>query len=270
MKIAAVVILYNPAKDVLKNILSYSNSVDYVICVDNSQTSAFSSYCQDYIYIPLFDNKGIAVALNVGVKYAEKLGCDWVLTMDQDSYFANDIVGIYKQYILKGNTFVKMYCPTYIYSRSKNKVLHDQYIKFAMQSAALIDISCFSEIGYFIEKLFIDVVDYEFCLRLLKSNAKVLQVSSAKLIHSPAHTKCISFLGFKLEYGCDSYVRYYYQARNLLYVFKLYHEPYLLFVLFVKFIKIIFLFDNKFNYLRFFKAGIRDAFANNLGKCRIV
>lgn len=270
MKVAAVVILYNPTQEVLNNISTYRNSVDYVICVDNSQTTTFSSYCKDYIYIPLFGNKGIAVALNIGIKYAEKLGCEWVLTMDQDSYFANDIVGIYKQYILKGNTKVKMYCPTYIYSRSKNTVLNDRYIKYAMQSAALIDISCFRQVGYFVEKLFIDVVDYEFCLRLIKNKAKILQVSSAKLIHSPAHTKSVSLFGFKLEYGCDSYVRYYYQARNLLYVFKIYHEPYLLFILFVKFFKIIFLFDKKLNYLRFFKAGIKDGFANNLGKCRIV
>jgi len=36
-KIAAVVVLYNPDKNILKNIDSYINSVDKVYVIDNSE-----------------------------------------------------------------------------------------------------------------------------------------------------------------------------------------------------------------------------------------
>ena len=47
MKIAAVVILYNPTSDVLTNIETYKNYVDYVICVDNTNNDDFKTYCSD-------------------------------------------------------------------------------------------------------------------------------------------------------------------------------------------------------------------------------
>ncbi len=31
------------------------------------------------------ENLGIATALNIGIKYAEKSNCKWILTMDNDS-----------------------------------------------------------------------------------------------------------------------------------------------------------------------------------------
>ena len=269
MKIAAVVILYNPTSDVLTNIETYKNYVDYVICVDNTNNDNFKTYCSDYTYIPLYENKGIATALNIGVKKAEFYACDSVLTMDQDSSFANNIIGIYRTYLKSLSKDVKMLVPSYIFSRAKN-VEKDQFITFAMQSAALIEISVFHEIGYFEEKLFIDVVDYEFCLRLISRKYRILQIAKAKLNHSPAHTKDFSVFGFKFAYGYDSCVRYYYQARNLLYVGCLYRQPYLFFFLIYKFLKIVFLFENKFQYLKFFLRGIFDVFRNKFGKCDLV
>lgn len=45
------------------------------------------SYMKKIQYIPLYDNKGLAVALNVGCRKAAQLDYEYVLTMDQDSYF---------------------------------------------------------------------------------------------------------------------------------------------------------------------------------------
>lgn len=270
MKIAAVVVLYNPTFEVITNIETYKKDVDYVICVDNTDNNDFESYCSDITYIPLYDNKGIAVALNIGVKKAESYGCDWVLTMDQDSSFANNIIEIYRTYLPKMPHDVKMLVPSYVFSRARQLPKKDCYIKFAMQSAAMIDISIFQEVGYFMEKLFIDVVDYEFCLRLIKRDFKILQIAKAKLNHSPANTKIISVFGFKIAYGYDSCIRYYYQARNLLYIGCKYRQLYLFFILFYKLAKILFLFENKIKYLKFFSMGVFDVYRNKFGKCNLV
>ena len=121
-----------------------------------------------------------------------------------------------------------------------------------------------------LRKNFIDVVDYEFCLRLIQCNFKILQVCMAKLNHSPAHTKILSFGRIKFAYGYDSCIRYYYQARNLLAIGLKYKEPYLFFILLYKLSKILFLFGNKSKYLKYFSRGLVDAFRNKFGKCDIV
>ena len=71
MKVAAVVVLYNPDENVKKNIKSYINSVDVVYAVDNSSQDNSENFSDDKIvYLSNGDNMGIAYALNVGAKKA--------------------------------------------------------------------------------------------------------------------------------------------------------------------------------------------------------
>lgn len=90
MKLAAVVIWYNPLKvdDCIGKILSYAKYVRVYI-VDNSpcDNSSLASQIPDSVYIPNLRNLGIAAAQNTGCKKALEDGYDWVMTMDQDSYF---------------------------------------------------------------------------------------------------------------------------------------------------------------------------------------
>ena len=87
--IAAVVILYCPAEDVLDNVDSYRGQVDTVIAVDNTDApdrrfvERLESRGVDYV--SLGGNKGIAAALNEGCRRAREHDFDWVLTLDQDS-----------------------------------------------------------------------------------------------------------------------------------------------------------------------------------------
>lgn len=106
-KIAAIVILYNPCVDVVNNIKTYINYVDLIILVDNTEEKEFSEYASCYIidtlskimagkvkYIPLNKNYGIAKALNIGIKEAAKEKITYVITMDQDSKFKNNIISV--------------------------------------------------------------------------------------------------------------------------------------------------------------------------------
>ena len=74
--------------------------VSHIIVVDNSEDTMCKQHllalCKEkrYKYIDMFGNKGIALALNIGIHNIISTGdCDWVLTMDQDSCFQTDITG---------------------------------------------------------------------------------------------------------------------------------------------------------------------------------
>ena len=96
MKIGAVVVLYNFNENHLKKIETYDKFVDEVVLVDNSDNREFyeksKTQINKYTYINMNENVGIAKALNEGITYLYNKGYDWVLTMDQDSAFQNNII----------------------------------------------------------------------------------------------------------------------------------------------------------------------------------
>lgn len=102
--VAAIVVTYYPDKDVIQNIRTYCDKVNKCYVIDNSeeQTEKFKKKLESVNnceYISLKENKGIAKALNVGMKRAVADGYQWILTMDQDSRFENNIIEIFLEYI---------------------------------------------------------------------------------------------------------------------------------------------------------------------------
>lgn len=93
MKLAGVVVLYQPSNEVIKNIHTYLPYLDRLYVVDNSSENHSNIYKDKKIqYIFNGKNLGIAAALNIGAKEAIKYGFEWLLTMDQDSSFGeNDV-----------------------------------------------------------------------------------------------------------------------------------------------------------------------------------
>src|SRR3954467_15747776 len=92
MKIGAVVILYNPGEEVVDNIQSYLPYVEKVYVIDNSEKQREELVSKilslpNVTYLSDGENKGIAVRLNHASIMAIAEGFEWLLTMDQDSYF---------------------------------------------------------------------------------------------------------------------------------------------------------------------------------------
>lgn len=95
MKLAGVVVWYNPSKKDIKNIDSYIKAVDKLYIVDNSENGSNESkipkFKESRVYIPK-ENLGIAKALNIACYKAIKEKYKFILTMDQDSCFkSNDV-----------------------------------------------------------------------------------------------------------------------------------------------------------------------------------
>lgn len=268
-KVCSVTVLYNFNEENINNLKTYEEYVDKVIVVDNSISSEYYkkyfSQLSNYYYISMDGNKGIAEALNVGIEYAINNEYDWVLTMDQDSKFTNNLIDEYFKNI-RNDVFI--YSPNYLIDRRKEKKYKkdNQIIYWTMTSGNLLNISLYKKIGKFKENFFIDGVDYEYCLRGKKMEYKILQCNNALLRHNPGITKEKKFLWWQYKYGYMSPLRMYYQIRNLSWIAHEYNCNKARLIIFAKLLKIILLFDDKKEFFCKFKQGKKDFKNNNFGK----
>ena len=81
--------------------------------------------------------------------------------------------------------------------------------------------------GCYREDLFIDYVDYEFCLRLASRGWRIACCESAVLYHDPGNAKQLSILGIrKVTVSNYSPLRKYYLMRNGIWTIRKYRSVY--------------------------------------------
>ena len=229
--ICATVILYNPDLHVIDNILSYSKQVDKIILIDNSEVKndlliqKLKSLISSLEYVFNGDNLGIATALNIACKMAIQAHYEWILTMDQDSIFCD-----FELYLKCFKTNV--HSKTAVVS--PNSELDCNYTNtnctaiqknMTITSGSLINLNIFNKIGRFEDKLFIDEVDFEYCLKAKKNGYEVLFLENIPLKHNLGEiNKNISTKNkIKTQHN---YIRRYYITRNHFYVSKLYGKEF--------------------------------------------
>lgn len=247
MKLCAVVIWYNPDEKCVKNISSYLNFCSRVYVVDNSvvNNAGLLNGVDKIDYISLGDNKGIAYAQNIGCDKALSEGFSWCMTMDQDSFWKKEELEKYLSIVEKyvDTKTVYSFGPNHdtpkvrcYYQEFKNwvkKIInYHQNLPVAQQleventdiliaSGNIISLPKWKEAGCFDEKLFIDEVDHEFCLRLgAKFGNCILKINTVYLNHMLGDPKDTLFTRIDFHSG----VRLYYCVRNCLYVCKQYPE----------------------------------------------
>ena len=234
MKTAAVVVLYNPDNEVQENIKSYIDSVDVVYAVDNSLDDNSQKFSDEKIvYISNGDNLGIAYALNVGAKKAVEDGYEWLLTMDQDSRFDKDGVNQMKQFLLdsknggNGYDFEKIGLITPFHRTRFNE--HEQIHEIdspavVMTSGNIISLKAYENIGGFKDWMFIDAVDFEYCLNLRDHGYDILRLPHIELKHNLGNV-VFKTIGKRQMYSLNhSAMRRYYIVRNRHFFYDMYHE----------------------------------------------
>ncbi|MGN0240130.1 MAG: glycosyltransferase [Candidatus Weimeria sp.] len=267
VKIGAVVVLYNP-DEVTAGIIKRYPRLDSIVLIDNSSkdNSGLFKELDEAEYIPLINNTGIAAAMNKGIRLLVNKGIDYVITMDQDSQLTESIVSIYREYLTSHKEILAL-TPQYLTDRSvPEDIKGTEKVTFSLQSGTLFDKRIFDEIGFFDDKLFIEVVDLEFFLRMKTHDIPLIRCNEAVLQHHPAITHEKRIGRKTIRYGVASPLRYYYGARNLYYVFHKYHSKEMLKGLLTRYAKVLLLFDDKKNYLKAMNEGIRDARNNVFGK----
>jgi len=273
--LAGCVILYNPKVFVFKNIESYLDHLDILYVIDNSEiidvqfANTLKSVSSKIVYVPQSKNVGIASALNIAARLAINSKYNWLLTMDQDSYFYDgeffDIWLIDIGNDGKIGLLAASYTDEYdrwqrVYSNNFNE------IHFAVTSGNIINLEAWSFTNGFEDKLFIDEVDHDYCLKLRKYKYKILTSKKILMGHmiGEFHETESKAIGEKKKLILHNPSRYYYMSRNVLYVCKRYFFTDVKFVLsrfyyLIKMLgKMILIYPEKLTYLKFFLRGVRD------------
>lgn len=286
-KVAACVVLYNPEDTIVENLHSYAHKVSYVILVDNSTTdnlaliNKIKNNLKNIIYIKNNDNLGIATALNIGCEEAIKYDMTWVLTMDQDSKFINIDEYLKCLYNLSSIENIALLAPNHMWLPEnhiqKGSTCEHQEKFLVITSGNLLNLSLFNNIGQFEEKLFIDMVDHDYCIRAQKLKYKIYYYPNIILQHSlgslfQRKNLITRKVRNKIEHSPQ---RIYYITRNSLYIWQQYHnifpkEFHLLKTLNILFIheitKIILYEDQKWQKIKAKFLGLKDFFFNNYGQ----
>ena len=165
--------------------------------------------------------------------------------------------------------------PVHVLEHSINKPVQIQKVSETldvMTSGNLLNLHIYQKIGEFINELFIDAVDQEYCLRLRHNRYKILLCEFALLEHCLGDLREFK-LGFKsIRYSNHSPIRRYYITRNRLYLLQKYFWEFPLFgfkiikwIIF-EWIKIIVLEKDKIAKNKATLEGIRDFFRGKYGK----
>ena len=230
-KVAAVVVLYHPdAGQVSALVASLQGQVGPIYLVDNSvpPVTALGELLQrmeQVRYLPNHANLGIAAALNCGAHQALQDGCDLLLTMDQDSNPAADMVA--QMLAVRGEPAhqpLGMLAPFQItpaQQPSAGLPLLTQ-VMTPMTSGCLLELDAYRSVGPFRGDFFIDFVDNEYCLRLRRAGFGVIRVNRALLRHQVGELRTYGpFVA--TNHGP---LRRYYKSRNRLYVFVEYFSSF--------------------------------------------
>lgn len=230
MKLAGVVVLYNPDQKVINNINSYIDELDALYLVDNSSADNSTLFMNEKIeYIPLQKNTGIAHALNVGAKKAIDHNFHYLLTMDQDSMFEKDALKNMKSIIDADDekNQVGIYSPfhkTAISEPVPEELFTSPLV--VMTSGNIINLDIYKCVEGFKEWMFIDCVDFEYGLNVRKHGYTIKQINTVFLDHELGDYEIKHVFNKKIFCDNHSALRRYYIVRNSFYLYDMYHNDY--------------------------------------------
>ena len=238
--IAAGIVFYNPddVKRLNDSLRSILNQFSKVYIFDNSTKQVeFPSFGPNVTYITEHKNLGIAYALNRMMERAEQDGYQWLVTMDQDSILPEEMIEAYEDHIHDAD--VAIICPQVIDKRRAYMTVKiepaEEFVDECITSGSCTSIEAWKKLGKFDEWLFVDLVDNEFCKRVIVSGYKILQLNSLVLnqefgkiipksektvrfwmkVAKLLHNKNLAKFSYKKSV---SPARVYYTNRNIIYV----------------------------------------------------
>lgn len=231
-KIAKVVVLYIPQQSLQERVASYSAGRGTLYVFDNSPVESKTFVLKllqlkNVQYLTLGRNVGIAKALNVVAKNAYLQGYKYLLTMDQDSYFT--VPNLDQMISLAmSDSRIGIVSPVHIVKNDLPEKVHgdSEELLTTMTSGNLLNLEVWNNLGGFDEKLFIDYVDHEYCLRMKKYSYKVVRANQVILEHQVGELLPRKFLFWTVRPTNHSPFRLFYQTRNRFYLKRLYGDSF--------------------------------------------
>ncbi|MDY6838804.1 MAG: glycosyltransferase [Thermodesulfobacteriota bacterium] len=227
--VAASVILYNPTGTVRENVLSYINDVHRLYVLDNSREvntdllTYFDPRKVEYIYNGC--NVGVARALNVAIGRAITDGYQYLFTFDQDSHASASMIRNMIEFIEKTDCskigVISAFHNNKGYKKPDQVKLVNERLCIAT-SGNILNLRVAEMAGGFDEKLFIDYVDIEYCLRINSLGYRVIELNNAVLEHNLGQLEEKKLFGKKIAVTHHSAERLYFRTRNRLHVSRRY------------------------------------------------
>lgn len=233
MAFATGIVLYNPdVKRLDDNVNSIIGQCDKVYMFDNGSRNkedieaALQTYGDVAIEYKRIDyNAGIAYALNRLCEMAEDDSYEWLITLDQDSVCPSNMVEEYNRYV--NNSDVGMLCPSVV-DRNKTTIVDEGLTPFevtqCITSGSALKLSAWSLVGGFDEWMFIDLVDFDICHRIINAGYRILRIPAVRLCHEYGRITERRFLFWQVSVKNHPAFRKYYMARNTIYLPKKEHN----------------------------------------------
>jgi rhamnosyltransferase len=224
-------VTYHPDPDLFSRVEKVAQQVAQMVIVDNGSSGSCIQQIRtvaDKFAIHLIlnaSNEGLARALNAGAQWAASQGYRWVLTLDQDTAVAPNMIDSLAEAFRR--------CPfserlAVIGSNYRDKVtgrvLSDDVIgsngfpgaemRTVLTSGSLVSVDAFQVIGGFRDEFFIDNVDHEYCLRARAHGFHVVMTSKPVMEHGIGCLREHRLLWKRVGTSNHPPVRQYFMARN--------------------------------------------------------
>lgn len=268
MNFAVIIVLYYPDSRLDESIKTLTNIdlVEKIYLIDNTPNFKYnlkSSYKIKYTF--LNTNTGIGNAQNIGMEFAKNDGFDWVMTLDQDTIVTKELFIKYKLFLKNVSSNVALINSDYYdincncLKYNNNKVIE---VNEVISSGSLLNVSIFFKVGMMKKEYIIDLVDNEFCYRLIKNGYKICVLPNKGFEHRLGNIKKCSFMGREIHIYNQSPIRTFYRTRNSVWFSKQYKEKRrdITISLIKDFFKILFENDKICKYKMFFIGLIHGVF----------
>lgn len=235
--LAAVVVTYRPSLAVVRNLHRLAGRVQRLYVVDNSPRGYWRRLevqprPANLQLIELHGNLGIAAALNFGFARARAEGCRWLITLDQDSLLSREALGALAREAAQAPADVAIIAARILDHNSGRIILdkQDEWIPRRMNvvitSGNIVRVQAWARVGGFDWRLFIDSVDFDFCLRLYRAGYTIRRSDKALLEHHLGSRRAVSLPGQRtLQVRYYPPFRRYFQIRNgLVVVLRYWHS----------------------------------------------
>lgn len=236
----AVLVTYNPSMPKLATLLQSLTASGVACCVvDNSVGLDFSPVSGLCNLVLLGDNRGIATAQNVGIETCIAQGAEKIVFFDQDSVISVDfiaqLVDTFRDPIVSVSApvfsnetqgfeypLVDVDARGLVRKRPLSSFSEVIDVSTVISSGTMVDTRVFSLVGRMDERLFIDYVDTEWCLRCMAAGISIRVNPRASMLHSIGD-QSLRFRFFVVP--VHSPVRRYYRVRNSLLLLRMRHVP---------------------------------------------
>jgi rhamnosyltransferase len=282
-KTGIVTVFYNPEDSALDTFISLAN-YGYLVIIFNNGINGNKlkkiQKCPNIMVVGNGENVGLASGLNIALKTLwEEQAIDGVVLFDQDScpevFLPEQLSNAYL--LLSKNIKIACIGPRVIDRKNTTNDKTQSANRFKTQiaiatSGTYLNKKTFQKIGYFMDELFIDCIDYEWCFRAKNHGYEIVVDTNHIMLHDMGELGVNLFGSFKPAY--KSPTRHYYIIRNTIYLLKKSYVPYLwkieqIFKTFRRIIFYIIISSNRFLSLKNIYHGVVDGFQDRLGKIKI-